>query len=118
MPTKKQKAKAAKAAKKALKHATKPGQTSLHVDSKVLEFAEEYRKLMDQCTQCKKSKADTESGQLLTCSGCLDSADIILYCSRQCQKLHWVAGHKNWCTKTKKPTPAPQTTAVVPTAEE
>lgn len=46
----------------------------------------------DACTTCGRGKAEAS---LQICSACRDPA--ILYCSRECQKVDWRAGHRAVC---------------------
>ena len=47
---------------------------------------------MTECTNCSSSSALGAKG-LLRCSRCLAAR----YCSRECQRSHWKAGHKQVC---------------------
>lgn len=49
------------------------------------------------CAQCNKGDGDN-SVNLRVCSGC----KLVLYCSRTCQRQHWVAGHKYACESASK----------------
>lgn len=48
-----------------------------------------------KCFQCEKEKAADNESPLLKCSRCLAA----FYCSRHCQKLHWLGEHKKVCGK-------------------
>jgi hypothetical protein len=50
-----------------------------------------------QCGHCHK-----EQGNQTTFSSCAACRSVV-YCSRECQKNHWAAGHKRLC---RKPQPA------------
>jgi hypothetical protein len=49
------------------------------------------------CAHCQKRDGDN-SVNLRVCSGC----EVVLYCSRTCQRQHWVAGHKHECESASK----------------
>lgn len=57
------------------------------------------------CAQCQNT-----TGTLQRCAGCR----TVQYCSRDCQRLHWRAGHKDECIRRDRsvnPTPASSSTA-------
>lgn len=48
------------------------------------------------CAACgSASRRDGKSSMLLLCSGC----QRVFYCSKECQKAHWKAQHKNECRR-------------------
>ncbi len=48
------------------------------------------------CAQCGKAE-DTHQIKLKKCSRC----QMVRYCSVNCQRIHWLAGHKSECVEAK-----------------
>jgi len=60
-----------------------------------LEGSAEYKR----CSNAACGRKGTDAGvELERCSGCVAE----LYCSRACQRAHWVAGHAEVCKKRAK----------------
>eukprot|EP00931_Biecheleriopsis_adriatica_P019831 TRINITY_DN13404_c0_g1_i1.p1 TRINITY_DN13404_c0_g1~~TRINITY_DN13404_c0_g1_i1.p1 ORF type:complete len:340 (-),score=55.71 TRINITY_DN13404_c0_g1_i1:27-1046(-) len=62
-------------------------------DSKA--YAQEVHKEISSCAYCKKLP---EGDKFKKCSGC----QMVCYCSPECQKKHWKAGHKQNCVAATK----------------
>lgn len=44
-------------------------------------------------SECAKKQPDTKEGRFKKCGRC----HVVLYCSKECQKAHWVRGHQDMC---------------------
>ena len=53
---------------------------------------------MDSCARCGKTYALDENGKGKALSKCAKCSQT-KYCSRDCQKVDWKAGHKEACNK-------------------
>jgi hypothetical protein len=60
-----------------------------------LSLMERQRVGGNKCDCCKKTREDLGMKTLLYCSGC----SMASYCSKECQKKQWKAGHKQACRK-------------------
>jgi len=58
--------------------------------------------------QCSIKSCTKEAHQI--CSGCKTAR----YCSKDCQKVHWIAGHKTECRSPKSPEAERRNVPVVP----
>jgi len=46
------------------------------------------------CSNCLKPEGGPSTPNLLTCGQC----GLVVYCSKECQRAHWKANHKQYCT--------------------
>jgi hypothetical protein len=60
-----------------------------------LSLMERQRVGGNKCDCCKKTREDLGIKTLFYCSGC----SMASYCSKECQKKQWKAGHKQACRK-------------------
>jgi len=61
-------------------------------DSLKATFAETFR---SPCSWTECSKVETQELKFKMCAGC----QIVRYCCKKCQRLHWKAEHKRQCQK-------------------
>ena len=72
---------------------TPPDNDGFGVHRTKFKKQDRYKALEVTCAGC--SQRQTDKAALQKCSGC----QVVRYCSKSCQKLHWKAGHAAQCRR-------------------